>query len=98
MEENSHFNVLSRVNRKVIIEFGCFLVKLDQQKLVDPIKAEIEDDGEWVENWHSCGEHENAPKISIVLCIYIVARNLVSSVKGVELILQVLFGVHFVII
>jgi hypothetical protein len=38
----------------VLIEFGCFLVKLDQQKLVDPIEAEIEDDGEWVENWHSC--------------------------------------------
>jgi hypothetical protein len=97
VEENSHFDVLGGVDRKVVIEFGGLLVKFDQQKLVNPVKTEIEDDSEWVENRHSCREHKNAPKISIVLSIHIVARNLVSSVKGVELILQVLFGVHFVV-
>jgi hypothetical protein len=53
MEEDTNLNVLSCIHWQVVIELGSFLVKLDQQELVNPVDSKIHNHSEWVQNWNT---------------------------------------------
>jgi len=60
VEDEPQFNVLGGIDRQLLVESGGALVILDKQPFVDPIENEIEDEGEWVQDWKACGIGEYA--------------------------------------
>ena len=51
MEEHTNFDVLRGIYWQVVIEFCRFLIELNQQKLIHPVKTDVENHSEWVQNW-----------------------------------------------
>lgn len=98
MKEQPDLDEPCRIHWEQLVELGSLCVELCEEELIHPEMQHVENAGEGVENRHTSREHKHTPKVSIVLGVNIMARNLISGVKKVYLVLKVLFGVHFVII
>ena len=73
MENQSDLYESQGVNWQLVIELSRLGVIFDQEELVNPVMQHVEDAGERIKNWHASREHEDAPKIGVVLSINVVA-------------------------
>ena len=72
MEEKSKFDESGRVDRQLLVKLCRLGVVLGQEELVHPIMQRVENASKWIQDWHTSGEHENTPEVSVVLSVHIV--------------------------